>query len=196
MVPEREDSRLEADTVDLRDSDREVLDLLRSEPATAIGFQGLRRRLRIHPERLSRALHRLAADDLVVRTDLGYRVTARASAVLSPQDTARHSSTTPVLQTYLPADVDVRGVAVALRGTWIGPLRWYGLTETPTGLQISWVTEDDSIQLDARLRPGELTIAAAVDSADRLDEAARLGHLLFQGIVRGIAGAGMSGVSG
>lgn len=195
MVPEREDSRLEADTVDLRDSDREVLQLLRSEPSTAIGFQGLRRRLRIHPERLSRALHRLAQDDLVVRTDLGYRVTARASAILSPQDVGRQTTSTPVLQTYLPTDVDVRSVAVALRGTWIGPLRWYGLTETPTGIQISWVTEDDSIQLDARLRPGELTISAAVEAGDRLDEAARLGHLLFQGIVREIAVDGVSGVS-
>ncbi|HKZ99628.1 MAG TPA: hypothetical protein VJ326_08585 [Thermoplasmata archaeon] len=195
MVPEREDSRLQADTVDLRDSDREVLELLRSEPATAIGFQGLRRRLRIHPERLSRALHRLAEDDLVIRTDLGYRVTPRAETILSPQVLDRHPNTMPVLQTYLPADVDLRGLARALRGTWIGPLRWYGLTETLGDLQMSWVTEDDSIQLDAHLRSGQLTIAASVGSADRLDEAARLGHLLFQGIVREIAGEGVSGVS-
>jgi len=196
MVPEREESGIGAEALDLRDKDRVVLDLLRSEPRAAIGFQGLRRRLRIHPEQLSRALHRLAQDDLVLRTDLGYRISSKALAILSPEAFPRDPSGLPILQANLPGDVDLRALAIALKGSWIGPLRWYGTSESPSDLGISWVTEDDGIQLDARLRPGQLTIAAEGASPERLDEATRLGHLLFQHIAREVSRDMIAGLSG
>src|SRR3972149_753651 len=123
MVAELEESRIEAERLDLRDNDRVVLELLRSEPSAAVGFQGLRRRLRLHPERLSRALHRLAEDDLVVRTELGYRVSPRGLAILSPDAFPRGVPGVPVLQAYLPGDVDLRSLTLALKGSWIGPPR-------------------------------------------------------------------------
>src|SRR3989442_14957634 len=69
---------------DLRDHDREVLEFLSPDPDSPVAFQGLRRRLGIHPEHLSRVLHRLADRELVERTDLGYRVSRRALGFLSP----------------------------------------------------------------------------------------------------------------
>ena len=180
MVPTSVDPRAENGLEDLREHDREVLEFLSQDPAAQVAFQGIRRRLGIHPEQLSRALHRLAEDDLVQKTDVGYRVTPRALSIFSPREWTSVRPGVTVLQTYLPADVDVRALVASLRGSWVGPLRWYGLVESSDELRLSWALEDESVQLDVRIRAGGLAIIANVEAPDRLDEAARLGHLLFR----------------
>src|SRR5436309_6685883 len=125
MVPEGGEPGIVYLALDLREHDREVLEFLSQDPASQVAFQGLRRRLGIHPEQLSRALHRLADDELVERTDVGYRVTPRALQVLSPESQRSEETGVTILQTYLPANLDLRGLVRALRGSWIGPLRWY-----------------------------------------------------------------------
>jgi DNA-binding Lrp family transcriptional regulator len=196
MVPEGGEPRIESDPLDLREHDREVLEFLSQDPSSHVAFQGLRRRLGIHPEKLSRALHRLAQDELVERTELGYRATARAMGVVSPSPLRSEDPGITILQTYVPASVDLRGLVQALRGTWIGPLRWYGLSEFPDGVRLAWALEDDSIRLETFVRPGQLTVAAKVEAPDRLDDATRLGHLLFQHIARETSHDSYSGISG
>ncbi len=182
MVPNSVDPLGEARSQDLREHDREVLEFLSRDPAAQIAFQGIRRRLGIHPEQLSRALHRLADDDLVQKTDVGYRVTSKALSIFSPKEWSSDRPGAPILQTYLPANVDVRALVGNLRGSWIGPLRWYGIVESESELRLSWALEDESIQIDVRIHGGQLAITAHVDSHERLDEATRLGHLLFRQI--------------
>ncbi len=182
MVPSSVDPQAEDRLQDLREHDREVLEFLSKDPAAQVAFQGIRRRLGIHPEQLSRALHRLAEDDLVQKTEVGYRVTPKALSIFSPKEWTSDRPGATILQTYLPADVDVRALVSALRGSWVGPLRWYGLVESAEGLRLSWALEDESVQLDVRIQAGQLAIAATVDSHDRLDEATRLAHLLFRQI--------------
>lgn len=182
MVPTSVDARAENGLSDLRDHDREVLEFLSQDPAAQVAFQGIRRRLGIHPEQLSRALHRLAEDELVQKTEVGYRVTQKARSIFSPKEWATERPGATVLQTSLPADVDARSLVASLRGSWIGPLRWYGVVESSDELRLSWALEDESIQLDVRIHAGQLTITAQVASHERLDEATRLGHLLFRQI--------------
>ncbi len=182
MVPTSVDARTDGTIEDLREHDREVLEFLSQDPAAQVAFQGIRRRLGIHPEQLSRALHRLADDELVQKTDVGYRVTPKALSIFSPKEWTAHRPGATILQTYLPANVDVRSLVASLRGSWIGPLRWYGLVESEGELRLSWALEDESMQLDVRIHGGQLTITANVDSHEHLDEATRLGHLLFRQI--------------
>ncbi len=182
MVPTSVDTRAGSGLDDLREHDREVLEFLSRDPAAQIAFQGIRRRLGIHPEQLSRALHRLGEDGLVQKTEVGYRVTQRALGIFSPREWSSEAPGATVLQTYLPADVDMRALVGALRGSWIGPLRWYGLVESEEGLRLSWALEDESLRLDVRIQAGQLTIVANVAAHERLDEATRLGHLLFRQI--------------
>jgi len=196
MVPTTADPSAREAIDDLREHDREVLEFLSQDPSSQVAFQGLRRRLGIHPEQLSRALHRLAEDELVERTDLGYRATPRATGVLSPASLRSEDPGVTILQTYLPASVDLRGLVQALRGTWIGRLRWYGLSEFSDGMRLAWALEDDSIRLETFVRPGQLIVAAKVASPDQLDHATRLGHQLFQHIVREVARESYSGISG
>ena len=83
MVPGSAEPSVRQD-FDLREHDRHVLEFLSRDPSSQVAFQGIRRRLGIHPEQLSRALHRLADDGLVEHTEHGYRATAKALTVLSP----------------------------------------------------------------------------------------------------------------
>ncbi len=187
MVPTSVDPRADDGLQDLREHDREVLEFLSRDPAAQVAFQGIRRRLGIHPEQLSRALHRLADDDLVQKTEVGYRVTAKALSIFSPREWTSERPGSTILQTYLPADVDVRALVASLRGSWVGPLRWYGLVESAEELRLSWALEDESIRLSVRIHSGQLAIEADMGSHERLDEAARLGHLLFRQITNEVA---------
>ncbi len=187
MVPTSVDPRADDGLQDLREHDREVLEFLSRDPAAQVAFQGIRRRLGIHPEQLSRALHRLADDDLVQKTDVGYRVTPKALSIFSPKEWTAERPGSTILQTHLPADVDVRALVSSLRGSWVGPLRWYGLVESADELRLSWALEDESIQLSVRIHAGQLAIEADMTSHDRLDEAARLGHLLFRQITNEVS---------
>src|SRR5512136_3427795 len=107
MVPTSVDPLAEEDLQDLREHDREVLEFLSKDPAAQVAFQGIRRRLGIHPEQLSRALHRLGEDGLVQKTDLGYRVTPKALAIFSPREWASEDAGVTILQTFLPSSLDL-----------------------------------------------------------------------------------------
>ena len=181
--------------LDLREHDREVLDFLSHNPSSLMGFQGLRRQLGIHPEQLSRALRRLAVDGLVEQTELGYRVTQRALNLLNPAATEEDRNGVMIIQGTMPGDVDARSLVLGLKGTWFGSLRWQGLTESVDGLRLSWITSDNLVRIDAQIQGGQLTISAHVSFQEQLDEAIRLGHMLFQHISRAFSREDFSAVS-
>ncbi len=168
----------------IREHDREVLEFLSQNPSSKIGFQGLKRRLGIHPEQLSRALRRLGVDGFVEQTDLGYRVTGKGMSILNMEATAEDSPGFTVIQAHMPGDVDVRSLVAGLKGSWIGPLRWEGLTESPDELRLLWTTEDGKLFLEALISGGQLIVSARVIFQERIDEAIRLGHMLFQHVTR------------
>ena len=175
------------ETLDLREHDRHVLEFLSQDPSSQVAFQGIRRRLGIHPEQLSRALHRLAGDALVERTDHGYRATAKALTVLGPDALTPTPEGLTVLETYLPADIEVSSLVDALQGRWFGPLRWFGFSQDEGELRLWWSTEDNGIQLEVRLNEGKLRIVAHLAARNRLDEAARHSYLLFEHLSREVS---------
>jgi len=183
-------------TLDLREHDRDVLEFLSRDPTSQVAFQGIRRRLGIHPEQLSRALHRLADDGLVEHTEHGYRATAKALTVLGPDALTRTPEGLTVLETYLPADVEIRSLVDALQGRWFGPLRWFGFSQDEGELRLWWSTEDNGIQLEVRLHEGTLRIVAHLASSNRLDEAARHAYLLFEHLSRELSRGLYSGLIG
>jgi len=180
--------------LDLREHDRDVLEFLSQDPSSQVAFQGIRRRLGIHPEQLSRALHRLGEDGLVEHTEHGYRATAKALTVLGPDALTRTPEGLTVLETYLPADVEVRSLVTSLQGRWFGPLRWFGFSEDAGELRLWWSTEDNAIQLEVRLHEGQLRVVAHVASGNRLDEAARHAYVLFEHISREVSRSVYSGL--
>jgi hypothetical protein len=108
--------------------------------------------------------------------------------------TEDHSGIT-ILQTYTPGSMDAREAVAVLESSWIGPLRWQGLTESSNGLRLSWITGDEDVQLDATIRGGQLEISAVTVSHERVDEAVRFGRLLFDHISRAMSGEEFRSVS-
>ena len=65
-----------------------------------------------------------------------------------------------LLQTYLPSDLPVELLVSNLRGRWFGLLRWLGLAENSESVTLKWVTEDGSIQVEAKVTLNALSIEA------------------------------------
>jgi hypothetical protein len=142
---------------DLSERDADVLAFLGEEDFHFFTFEGLKRRLGLHPETLSRILNRLEAEGIVKKSSEGYTVTKEITKHMGQRGS---ENKVMLLQTFLPSDLPVEELVSNLRGRWFGLLRWLGLSENPEGVALKWVTEDGDIQMDAKVTLNTLTIEA------------------------------------
>src|SRR5512136_3395257 len=84
--------------------DADVLSVINDEDLTVFTFDGLKRRLGLHPETLSRILARLEEEGMVKKTPEGYSVTPKITK-LKLQSTHNEDISAPLLQTFLPSDM-------------------------------------------------------------------------------------------
>jgi Mn-dependent DtxR family transcriptional regulator len=70
------------DISDFKERDINVLHIIDEDDLTSFAFEGLKRRLKIHPETLSRILYRLADQDILKKGDNGYTLTSKAKKLL------------------------------------------------------------------------------------------------------------------
>ena len=79
-----------------------VMNMLSSENDATYSFQGMKRRLGLHQEKLTRIIKHLEDDNLVLKTDEGYKV------LHHPRKTTRHlDEGEPVIRGQLPPGVGV-----------------------------------------------------------------------------------------
>jgi DNA-binding transcriptional ArsR family regulator len=143
----------------LSERDVDVLAFLSEEEFHFFTFEGLKRRLGLHPETLSRILNRLEAEGIIKKSSQGYTVTKEIAKHLK-QHVGNGGESRVLLQTFLPSDMPVSELISNLRGRWFGLLRWLGLAENAEGFALKWVTEDGDIQMDAKIALNTLTIEA------------------------------------
>lgn len=143
----------------LSERDVDVLAFLSEEEFHFFTFEGLKRRLGLHPETLSRILNRLEAEGIIKKSSQGYTVTKEIAKHLK-QHVGIGGESRVLLQTFLPSDMPVPELISNLRGRWFGLLRWLGLAENAEGVTLKWVTEDGDIQMDAKIALNTLTIEA------------------------------------
>ena len=144
----------------LSERDVDVLAFLSQEEFHFFTFEGLKRRLGLHPETLSRILDRLETEGIVKKSSEGYTVTKEIAKQLKHPAHNPVESRAVLLQTFLPSDVPVEMLVSNLRGRWFGLLRWLGLAESTEGVALKWVTEDGDVQVDAKVTMNTLTIEA------------------------------------
>ncbi len=144
----------------LGERDEDVIAFLGEEEFRFFTFEGLKRRLGLHPETLSRILGRLEAEGIVQKSSEGYMVKKEVASNLRFQRGNSRESRVMLLQTFLPSDLSADDLVLNLRGRWFGLLRWLGLTERSESVELKWVTEDGSIQLDAKVTLNTLSIEA------------------------------------
>ena len=162
----------------LSERDVDVLLLVDEEELATFTFDGLKRRLGLHPETLSRILSRLEEEGIVKKIREGYMVTPKITKLeLSP--VRREIQSVSLLQTFLPSNVMTNNLLSELKGRWFGVLRWFGMSETSEAVTLKWVTEDGGIQIAASISSTSLNIDAKFLTSNNLDLALKAAYQLM-----------------
>lgn len=143
---------------ELEERDIAVIQVIHTEDLTYFAFEGLKRRLKIHPETLSRILTRLTEDEVLEKTDNGYSLTARGKQLIKQQAPSAASTRVPVLQSFIPPELPVDKIASDLKGKWFGSLRWLGYSVSEGTVELKWITTCGEIVVSAVFSSGILQI--------------------------------------
>ncbi|SRR6266508_510233 len=139
---------------DFHNNDNKILALL-NEAGSNYSFKGLMRKLNLHQQSLSRALHRLEEMELVEKSPVGYRLSKAGATAMSRMELQQHKPKgreyMQLLQTYIPLNVKASEVIRQLIGRWFKNLRWIGMMGSATGYTLQWTSDDGSFQINLRL---------------------------------------------
>jgi DNA-binding transcriptional ArsR family regulator len=155
------------------------LNLISGEGLAKFSFDGLKRRLGIHPETLSRALSRLEDEGIIERQNDGYKVTTKAREMSSSKPLSNRESGVQLLQTLLPPSIEIKKIVTHLKGKWFGELRWLGYAESNEAITLKWITEDGEIQVDAAFSESSLSIDAKMLTEQNLTGALMASYQLM-----------------
>ncbi len=169
------------------------------EDTRELSFQGIRRKLGLHQETLSRALHRLQRDGFVERLDHAYRISPKGILTIGGENPRLSLKAEPIdpysvslLRARLPPDVSTAELVNSLSYKWFGNLRWLGSTQTPEFATLNWMTNDSGLKISVRIKEDVLTIETFPISTDSISEATRSAFDLFDHISKALKGAGHS----
>ena len=144
--------------LELKEQDIDVIQVIYLEHLTYFTFAGLKRRLKIHPETLSRILVRLTDDEILEKTNNGYSLTTKGKQLLEQQNQKSTLGRVPVLQSFVPPEVSVDKIASDLKGKWFGSLRWLGYSLSEETVELKWITTNGEIIVSAVFTAGMLQI--------------------------------------
>jgi len=137
---------------DFHNNDNKVLSVL-NESGSNYSFKGLMRKLGLHQQSLSRALHRLEEMGLVEKSPVGYRLSKGGESAISRVGlhSPKGREYMQLLQSYIPLNVRASEIVRQLVGRWFKNLRWMGMIESGTGYTLQWSSDDGSFQINLRM---------------------------------------------
>jgi DNA-binding HxlR family transcriptional regulator len=153
---EDDDSQDSLSATDFHNNDNKILALL-NEDGSNYSFKGLMRKLNLHQQSLSRALHRLEEMELVEKSSIGYRLSKAGATAMSRIELLQQlhkpkgREYMQLLQTYIPLNIKASEVMRHLIGKWFKNLRWIGMIRSDTGYMLQWTSDDGSFQINLRL---------------------------------------------
>jgi hypothetical protein len=168
--------------------DMNVLSLIGEEGLTSFTFDGLKRRLGVHPETLSRILCRLEDQGLVEKQSEGYRATAKVKELVPAYPLTARKPRISIMRTLLSPDVPVQQLISNLSGRWFGVLRWLGYSENKEDISLKWITEDGGVQVNAVFSDNQLSIEAKLLHEKNLNTALRASYQLMGYIAKFYSG--------
>jgi DNA-binding HxlR family transcriptional regulator len=189
LVEEDDNSQDPISATDFHNNDNKVLALL-NEAGSNYSFKGLMRKLNLHQQSLSRALHRLEEMELVEKSPVGYRLSkAGASAMsrielLQQQHKPKGREYMQLLQTYIPLNVKAPEVMRPLIGRWFKNLRWIGMIRSDTGYTLQWTSDDGSFQINLRLIADYIVIETNASTEKEKVQAMVGSYTIYEQITR------------
>ncbi|HVB12231.1 MAG TPA: MarR family transcriptional regulator [Nitrososphaerales archaeon] len=160
--------------------------------AQNLSFQGIRRKLGLHQETLSRALHRLQRDGYVERLEHAYRISQKGLTVTQTQPRLRGGLegsdpySVTLLQAVLPQDLNVNALVDSLSYKWFGNLRWLGSTQSPNSSTLSWMTSETGLKISVRIKDDALSIETYPRDSNSISDATRSAFELFDHVSRAL----------
>jgi DNA-binding HxlR family transcriptional regulator len=193
LVEEDDNPQDSISAADFHNNDNKILAVL-NEAGSNYSFKGLMRKLNLHQQSLSRALHRLEEMELVERSAVGYRLSkAGASAMsrielLQQQQQQQHKPKgreyMQLLQTYIPLNVKAPEVIRHLIGRWFKNLRWMGMIRSDTGYTLQWTSDDGSFQINLRLIADYIVIETNASTEKEKVQAMVGSYIIYEQITR------------
>lgn len=154
----------------IQETDQGVIRTLEADGGT-MAFQGLRRRMNIHQEKLSRALQRLEGDGYVQHTAKGYVLTEKGSSLAQRCLCESPKAYSTILQSFLPGDLSPATMAHHLEGRWFHNLRWQGIRDDGDHIVLRWLTETTGVEVVLHLSWGQVRVETDAVDRERLIEA-------------------------
>jgi hypothetical protein len=157
-----------------------VMDMLMAEADSTYTFQGIKRKLGLHQEKLTRILKRLEDDNLVLKTDEGYKATHHSRRT-------RHVSLNgdePVIQGQLPPGTNFEDFLSKVKGRWFKNFRWLGYSNNENGPSLYWITEDNRFEVKVEVTPAEIAVWSQATSPKETSSPVGAGYELFDRITR------------
>jgi predicted transcriptional regulator len=171
------------DESNLTARDTSVVQAIMEESLTVFTFDGLKRLLGLHQEKLSRIIDRLEEEGVLEKVPEGYRVTPKGNTII-PRPLNSAQLPIPIVQSLLPRDVDLESIVSQLKGRWFGKLRWLGYSKNDDGVVLKWIAEEEGFQIDAKFTDNYLSIDAKVEETGEPSEAVKAAHLLLGHVSR------------
>jgi DNA-binding transcriptional ArsR family regulator len=137
---------------DFHNNDNKVLSVL-NEAGSNYSFKGLMRKLNLHQQSLSRALHRLEELGLIEKSPVGYQLSKDGGYAISRVGlhSPKGREYMQLLQSYIPLNVRAVEIVRQLAGRWFKNLRWIGMIDSGTGYTLQWLGDDGSFQINLRM---------------------------------------------
>lgn len=170
---------LEYQKLNLNDRDVNLISIIEEEKLTNFTFEGLKRRIKLHPETLSRILHRLVEQGIVKKEKKGYTLTNKAKMLLNLKSSESNNSNQRLLQTFLPKELPIKKIIIDLKGKWFGELRYLGHSITNESITLKWITQNGGNVISAIFFKNRLFIDAKILSDNDHDSALNSSHQLM-----------------
>jgi DNA-binding transcriptional ArsR family regulator len=170
---------------DLHNNDSKILSVL-NEAGSNYSFKGLMRKLGLHQQSLSRALHRLEELGLVEKSQTGYRLVKGIESTISRIDLHKPKGREymQLLQTYIPLNVRTVEIVRQLVGRWFKSLRWLGMIESGTGYTLQWSSDDGSFQINLRMISDYIVIETNASTEKEKVEAMLGSYAIYEQITK------------
>jgi DNA-binding HxlR family transcriptional regulator len=190
LVEEDDNSQDPISTTDFHNNDNKILALL-NEAGSNYSFKGLMRKLNLHQQSLSRALHRLEEMELVEKSPVGYRLSKAGASAMSRIELLQQQQHKPkgreymqLLQTYIPLNVKAPEVMRPLIRRWFKNLRWIGMIRSDTGYTLQWTSDDGSFQINLRLIADYIVIETNASTEKEKVQAMVGSYTIYEQITR------------